>query len=144
MKRVCCVALLFLTSCATISPKSVSLMGDEGQSFTGKLEYADPFSGTITMGNGPAGESFSGTFVVVDRTAVSSSGGVLMAPSLNSAQPVFGGAQGTSSGAIEAWGIWHAIGAKGGHMNCELQMGRQGHGSGTCKHISGKLYKMIL
>lgn len=138
------VFMVLITGCATISPKQVSLTSEAGQVFKGDLVYSDPFSGTMTVENGPFGESFSGMFVVVDRTAVSSSGGALLAPAVNGGQPAFGSAQGSSSGNIDAGGFWHALGNKGAFMDCELLMGRQGHGKGSCKHSSGKIFNLLL
>lgn len=130
-----------LASC--IPPKPVTLVGDTGEQFTGQVSYDGPFSGTLTIENGPGGEQFSGRFVVVDRTATQQSQGTVVVPQGTSV-PAIGISTNVSTGGIDASGHWYAVGNKGARMECNLSIGRGGHGHGVCKHTNGKSYRILL
>jgi hypothetical protein len=134
------VALLAATlqACLRIPPRPVSLVGPGGEVYAGKLNYRDGWSGILTVPVGPNGESYKGLFVVVDRTATSQSLGTVVGGG------VVGSASGSSSASIDAIGTWHARGNRGSTMACTLQVGRFGHGTGTCQHSDGARYDISL
>lgn len=136
--HACC---LLLASC--IPPKPVTLIGETGEQFIGHVSYDGPFSGTLTIDNGPSGEQFSGRFVVIDRTATQQSQGTVVVPQ-GTSLPAVGTATNVSSGGIDASGFWYAVGNKGSRMECNLSIGRGGHGHGICKHANGKSYRILL
>ncbi len=135
------ISVLLLSGC--IAAKKVSLIRPDGQIYSGTLSYDGPYSGNIVIKNGPNNESFSGTFVVVDKTAVKRNQGSLIVPQGNTI-PAFGSTSGTSSGNVDASGYWYATGNNGSHMKCTLIIGIGGHGHGTCKHDNGAFYEIML
>lgn len=132
-----------LSGCAAIPSKTVTLVGEEGNHFVGILNYDGPYSGVLTVENGPNGELFSGRFTVIDRTAVQKYQSSIVIPQGNQV-PAIGAAGGSSSGNVDASGFWYAIGDKGSKMDCELIIGLGGHGYGVCKHSNGVKYKIVL
>lgn len=132
---------LLLGSC--IPAKIVTLSGEAGEHYEGHLAYDDPFSGTLRVEKGPGGERFSGRFVVVDRTATQQSQGTLLMPQVEQL-PAMGSATNVSSGGVDATGHWFATGDKGSRMECQLLVGRGGHGQGECLHNNGKRYRILL
>ena len=142
--RMSLVVLLSITlvGCALPS-KVVTLVGKEGNQFVGNLDYDGPYSGILTVEKGPNDEKFSGRFTVVDRTSVQRHQGSIVVPQGNQL-PAIGVAGGSSSGEVDATGFWYAIGDKGSRMDCELIVGRGGHGYGVCKHSNGIEYKIVL
>jgi len=133
-----------LVACSTILPsKMVTLVGKEGDQFVGNVNYDGPYSGTLTIENGPNDEHFSGRFTVIDRTAIQKHQGTLVVPQGNQF-PAVGTAGDVSSSNIDATGFWYAVGGKGSKMECELTVGLGGHAHGICKHNNGREYKIIL
>lgn len=132
-----------LSACGGIPSKTVTLVEDAGAQFQGKLVYEDPYSGILSITNGPEGESFTGRFTVVDRSAVSRSQGSVVVPT-GTIVPGVGAASSLSSGAIDASGYWYATGSKGGTMKCNINVGLQGHGQGVCSHSNGHQYQIVL
>jgi hypothetical protein len=121
----------------------VTLLGNDGGQFVGELNYDGPYSGTLTVEHGPNGERFTGRFVVVDRTSTQTTQGALVVPQ-GGQIPTVGTVGSASSGHIDASGFWYAVGDKGSKMDCTLEIGRGGHGHGTCKHINGAEYRIVL
>jgi hypothetical protein len=143
MRKIFILFLVFaVTACVSYVPKTVTLSSSSEDSFSGILNYDGPYSGTITL-NGPSNESFSGRFVVIDKTAQASSQGSMVALT-NNPLPSTAVFNSTSTGSLQAQGFWSAIGSKGSKMNCTLEIGRAGHGNGICKHSDGKKYQIML
>jgi hypothetical protein len=135
-------ALLCIAVLGCIPAKTVTLIAPDGPQYIGRLDYSDGLSGVLSMKNGPLGESFTGRYTVVDRTAVARSQGMLVVP--GNPVPAVGASGGTSSGAVDASGYWYAVGDKGSTMQCTLVVGRQGHGQGICKHSNGRVYQIVM
>lgn len=139
------LALVFLSAAvaACIPAKVVTLIGPDGPQYVGRLDYSrDGLSGVLSVKSGPLGESFTGRYTVVDRTAVGSSRGTLVVP--GNPIPAVGISGSTSSGNVDASGYWYAVGDKGSTMQCNVAVGRQGHGQGTCKHSNGNEYQIVM
>ena len=138
------LALVFLSVAVTacIPAKVVTLIGPDGPQYLGRLDYSDGLSGVLSIQNGPLGENFTGRYIVIDRTAVGQSQGTLVIPS--NSVPAIGTSGSSSSGNVDASGYWYALGDKGSTMQCDLAVGRQGHGRGTCKHSNGNIYQIIM
>jgi hypothetical protein len=136
------LVLLSVTITACIPAKVVTLIGPDGPQYFGSLEYSDGLSGVLTVQNGPLGESFTGRYTVIDRTAVGQSQGTLVMP--GNSTPTIGATGSSSSGNVDASGYWYAVGDKGSTMQCDLVVGRQGHGRGTCKHSNGNVYQIVM
>jgi len=135
---------LLVSGCVTqYVAKVVTIIGDDGNQYVGQLIYEGPYSGALTVENGPNGERFTGRFVVVDRTATQTSQGALVVPQ-NNQMPAIGSSTSTTSGDLNATGYWYASGNKGSKMDCILEIGRLGHGYGVCKHCNGVQYKILL
>ena len=141
MKKLLAIGSLLMATACGIPSKVVSLQETTGAIFLGELVYSDGYSGVITVKNGPQGESFSGRFVVVDKSSVTTTQGTISSYGL---APSFGTVGLTSSSQIDASGVWHAVGNLGSSMSCDLQIGRGGHGSGICKHTNGTAYRISL
>lgn len=103
------VVCLLMAGC--ITPKVVTLVAETGQQFTGRVSYDGPFSGTLTVEEGPNSERFSGRFVVVDRTAVQQGQGTLVVPQ-NPSEPAVGVSTTASAGSVDASGFWYAVGSR--------------------------------
>tara|TARA_R100000656_G_C3882815_1_gene114827 strand:- start:23 stop:463 length:441 start_codon:yes stop_codon:yes gene_type:complete len=143
MKILIIALTIFAVGCATAIPnRTVTLLGSGGELYQGVLAYDGPYSGTLTFNEGPQGESFSGRYIVVDKTSMKRSSGDLIAPS-NGTIPVIGTASSSESGEVSAEGVYIAK-SKSGHIKCEISVGAQGHGKGTCAHSSGSTYDIIL
>jgi hypothetical protein len=121
----------------------LAISGDDGQLINGTLVYDDPYSGILTVQEGPGGESFSGRFTVVDKTSTKRSSGNLVVPSGN-VIPAMGATNSSESGVVTAEGYWFARGSQGSSMKCELKVGRRGHGKGICNHSGGEVYDIVL
>lgn len=136
-------APLLLMSCtAVIANKNVTMVDDKGIQYLGAIDYKDGYSGVLTISEGPGGESFSGKFVVVDHTSVSTKQGSIIVPQ-NDKLPAVGGAAQSSSGEIKADGYWHGVGNKGTTIEGTMTIGRGGHGYGICKDSNGYSYKIM-
>lgn len=135
-----------LAGCVTVSipSKSVLLVPESGKPYEGRLDYSGPYAGTISVLAGPDGESFTGRFIVVDRTSKQASMASVTVPNPVAAAPATGIGVSSSAGPVDATGFWYAAGDKGSTMQCELAMGMGGHGQGTCKHSGGKAYQLAL
>ncbi len=133
----------FLYSCAAvINDKDVTLIRNDSKQYTGSIKYSDPYSGILSINNGPKGESFSGKFVVIDQTATSTSNGTIVVPN-NSQIPAVGGITKSSSGVIKATGYWFGKSNKGTKIEGRMQIEIGGHGHGTCKDSDGNTYEII-
>ena len=137
-------ALVFLSATVTacIPAKVVTLIGADGPHYVGRLDYSDGFSGVLSIEKGPLGENFTGRYTVIDRTAVGNSQGTLVIP--GNPIPAIGVSGSSSSSNVDASGYWYAVGDKGSTMQCNLAVGRQGHGQGTCKHSNGNVYQIVM
>ena len=136
------IYLFSIIGCASIPSKVVTLSDQAGFLFEGTLEYDGPYSGIITVQNGPKSESFTGRFIVVDTTSRSQQSGIIAVPT--NQMPAVGSTTKTSSGEVQASGYWYPKGNKGSTMQCELVIGKNGHGKGACKHNDGNFYNIIL
>lgn len=125
-------------ACVSFPPRSVSVVGPQGEIYVGTLTYHDAWSGTLKMPAGPGEESYEGLFVVVDRTATSQSQGTIVGSG------VVGTASGAATAELRAAGTWHAKGSGGSTMICQLEVGRLGHGVGTCEHSNGDVFRIAL
>ena len=145
IKTISLFLFLLITGCATGFRKDipVTLIGNDKELYIGRLDYDNFYSGILTIEVGSNRETFTGRFVVVDRTARSSTQGALVVPQGNQL-PVIGSVGSTSSGGIDASGFWYGSGDKGSTMECVLQIGSYGRGHGTCKHSNGREYKILL
>lgn len=133
---------LFLLSCAIYQSKDVTLIQSNGIQYTGVIKYSDGYSGTLSIVEGPGGESFSGKFVVVDQTSTNIKKGSIIVPQSNQI-PAVGGIAESSSGEINATGYWYGTGNKGTKIEGTMRIGIGGHGHGTCKDSKGNIYKII-
>jgi hypothetical protein len=112
-------AMIVMVGC--ITPFKVTL-SQQTRVYSGTLNFDSPYTGDLSIPEGPDGESFSGRYVATDTTpAVSSVGG---------------------SGQIEAHGVWTGIGSKGSTIIAELKLGRGGHGVGVAKHSNGEQFQI--
>lgn len=132
------VLAVVAAACVSFPPKNVSVIGPQGEIYVGILTYHDPWGGTLKMPAGPGEESYEGLFVVVDRTAISQSQGTVVGSG------VVGTASGAATAELRATGTWHAKGSGGSTMICQLEIGRLGHGVGTCKHSNGGVFQIAL
>jgi hypothetical protein len=119
------------------------LVDDDGNQFLGQLIYDGPYSGILTVNNGPAGEYFSGRFTVVDQTAVQRAQGSVVVPHGNQL-PAVGTVGSSASGNVNASGYWYSVGENGTKMECVLNIGLGGHGHGNCKDNNDTEYKILL
>jgi hypothetical protein len=133
---------LSVTLASCIPAKIVTLISAEGNQYLGKIDYSDAFSGVLSIEHGPLGESFLGRYTAIDKTAVGQANGTMVVPS--NRMPAVGVSNATSSGSIDATGYWYAIGNRGSTMQCHLDLGRLGHGQGTCRHSDGHVYQIIM
>ena len=71
------VLSFFITGCAgTLPSRPVTMIGNDKDHYIGKLVYQDGLvSGILSIDVGPNGEAFTGNYVVVNRTAYSSTQG---------------------------------------------------------------------
>lgn len=146
MKSIKVILFVFavgLAGCGTIPSKVVTLVEHGNKPYIGKLDYDGSLSGALTVENGPDGEMFTGRFVVIDKTSTQTSQGTLVVPQ-TAVMPALGIANSTSSGQIDAHGFWYGVGSKGSLLNCILQVGKNGHGHGNCKHSKGIEYEILL
>lgn len=143
--RICALLIVSvgLVACATgeIPPKAVMLIQDGARPFEGTLSYTGPYSGSISIPRGPNDESFTGRFVVVDRTSKEASSSSISGGGL---APINGVAVSSAAGRVDASGFWYATGSNGSTLQCELRMGLGGHGQGTCTHSAGAKYQIAL
>ena len=141
------VLSLLIVGCALGRPlpssKTVTLIGNDKEHYTGRIDYPTyEYNGILTIEVGPNGEKYTGPYVIVDRTATSSTQGKIIIPAWNQL-PAVGSMGSTSSGIINASGFWYATGDKGSTMECVLEAGMGGHGHGTCKNSNGREYKIL-
>lgn len=123
------LALLLLSSCAS---HEVTLSNPRGEVYAGKLRFQGGYTGTLTVPRGPAGESFTGRYVCVDRTAVGSVVGIAPGATL----------AGSRSGEVQASGQWIGQGTKGSTLTAQVVVGRGGHGIGEATHSNGQKYRI--
>ena len=135
------ILFIMIAGCASQPlSRTVTMIGKDKEFYVGRIDRTD--SGFIlNMQNGPNGEKFTGTYVVVDRTAYSRSQGGIMVP-VGNQLPAVGSASSSSSGRVDARGYWYAKGDKESTMKCELQVGLELHGQGTCRHSNGSEYEI--
>ena len=137
---------LFVIGCASTLPsKNVTLIENGKAHYIGRIDYPsfDAHSGTLTIDFGPNGEKFTGPFVIVNRTAVSTTQGGAVVP-LGNQLPAVGSVRSESSGRLDATGFWYAKGDKRSSMKCELQIGLfLAHGQGICKHNNGNQHEIL-
>ncbi|MCG7972054.1 MAG: hypothetical protein JBO36_15500 [Candidatus Thiodiazotropha taylori] len=144
MKRIhfSIVLLAFILIAGCVPAKKVSLIRHDGKIFVGTLNYDGPYSGSVTIENGPNNEKFKGRYVVVDKTATKKSQGTLVNQGPSSV--TIGASSGNSSSKVDASGYWYATGSRGSHMKCILTIGVGGHGHGVCDHENGEVYDIML
>lgn len=134
---------LALLGCTQFQSKIVTLADDVGHQYLGQLNYDGPLSVELSIDKGPGGERFTGRFTVVDRTSTQRTDGMAVLPQ-SKTTPGVAAVVSSSSGMVIADGYWFAIGDKGSNMQCQLSVGKNGHGYGTCKHSDGAEYKIVL
>ncbi len=135
------ILFIMITGCASQPlSRTVTMIGKNKEFYVGRIDgTASGF--ILNMQNGPNGEKFTGTYVVVDRTAYSRSQGGIMVP-VGNQFPAVGSASSSSSSRIDAHGYWYSKGDKGSTMKCVLQAGIEFHGQGTCQHSNGSEYEI--
>jgi hypothetical protein len=127
------------------------MMGNNKDMYSGRIDHpcyfniwgdiCDASEGILTIENGPDGEKFTGNFVIVNRTAMSSTQGGAFVPMGNNAIAV-GSVHSESSGRVDMTSYWYATGSKGSTMKCEMKAGG-GHGQGICKHSNSSEYEIL-
>jgi len=146
------VLSLLLIGCAAGKLSTpITMMGNNKDMYSGRIDHpcyfniwgdiCDANKGILTIENGPNGETFTGNFVVVNRTAMSSTQGGAFVPMGNNAIAV-GSVRSESSGRVDMTSYWYATGSKGSTMKCEMKAGG-GHGQGICKHSSRAEYEIL-
>jgi len=132
-----------LNGCIMPPSKVVTLVDHGKPPFIGNLNYDSSYSGVLNMEDGPEGETFTGRFAVVDKTSTQESQRTLIVQQ-STTSPLSGTTNSNSFEGIEALGYWYGTGSKGSLLNCVLQVGRGGHGRGSCKHSKGFEYEILM
>ena len=123
MKARILLPAILVVACATHAPRSVSLVGPQGETFAGTLTYQDAWRGRLEIPAGPGGDAYSGPFVVVPRKS----------EPLSQATIVPAGAT-PSTYASDSSDLTATVkGSRGATLVCHVEVGRFGEQNGTCE-----------
>jgi hypothetical protein len=114
---------ILLAACASHAPRSVSLVGPQGESFAGTLTYQDAWRGTLEIPAGPGGDSYTGPFVVVPSKSEPLSQGTIVPAGATASTYVSETSNLTAT----------VKGSRGSTLVCHVEVGRFGEQNGTCE-----------